>query len=171
MKNFFIGVVQWANSASRFPVTCFIRARTKKRTREISKVSSKEYQWKPLPAVWPRPFAPPLPDDSQQQTKDQSQSIFFKLPYEIRLQIYELVLDAEQGSNIEKVIHILPKHYLDDNRRLTYIRCYHKNGRSRKIEGNGWQHDCWLPRRYRYYRSGRIKYLLALSKTCRRMYV
>jgi hypothetical protein len=171
MKDIFIGVVQWANSVSCFPVASIIRARGNKPRREVSKVPSNENQREPLPTVRPRPLTPPLQGDSQQQTKDQSQSIFFKLPYEIRFQIYELVLGAKQGSNIGKVLHILPRHYFDDSRRLSHVRCYHKDLRPGTIERNGWQHDCWLPWRPPHHNCERLQTVLALSKTCRRMYV
>jgi hypothetical protein len=163
MKELFFGVVQWASSHARFPLSSFIEARDKIRRRKVSKVKQEENQLAaPLLPVEPRALTSPLPDASKQQTNHQPQSPLFKLPYELRLQIYELVLGSEDG----KVLHII-----EDRGRLSHIRCYHIGGVSGDIEKTGWERDCCNPWRDPPPGLGRHKNLLALPKTCRRMYV
>jgi hypothetical protein len=161
-------VAQWAISVSCFPISYLISARDNER-RQKEKLATelrrqeewKENQPKPLPTVRPRALTAPLPEGTLQQTNYQSQSPFFKIPYEIRHEIYELVLGSEDG----KALHIV-----EARQRLYHVRCCQGEEESEDVQRLGWQHDCWRTR-FLGLSNEPNPNLLALPKTCRRMYV
>ena len=124
---------------------------------------------KPLPQRRRRALSIPLPPRrfgaSKQISNDQSRASFFRLPWEIRQQIYIEVLGQKNPQDLLHIV-MLPK-------RLAAMRCLHQEDNNLD-----WRHGCWGkpgidetwqgPSDNRY-----LKHLdlLPLLKSCRRMYI
>jgi hypothetical protein len=123
-----------------------------------------------LPRDRKRALTLPLPESSSpwyrkgrsQKTFDQSQSLFFRLPLELREIIYHQVVMPSDGADL----HVAITGY-----RLCGIPCSESDSSHR-----GWQHNCWEP----VDRSGRsIEHpdpilsrstgILGLLQSCRKM--